>query len=139
MSTLTLRGSLNKNQCLVPFWLQPGNFEGTAVIDTGFQHAAISDKFLARHGVTLPTVGECKLTTFGLPKSVYPRVDGTVRFLAVNGAPLQIRRDWCLCDVPGVDLLIGIDVLRLGRFTLFGPERTWEWSIDQITGAWPRL
>lgn len=129
MKASVFQGHVEKLQCTMPFWFVPGEIQGTALIDTGFEVSAISTDFTNRHHLVLREVDRRPLSSVNAQRAMTPIVEESVILRPQRGEPITWRRRWFHCPIPGVDLVVGMHMLREGRFVIFGERGEWRWSI----------
>jgi hypothetical protein len=131
MATSVFRGELTHEQCLIPFVEPKSGKSGTAVIDTGFPGVLVALRFVTRCDIPLDDGHSMHVHGVGQDFKSVPTANISLRFAASEG-PEFAWEGLAACDgLPHrADLLLGTEILALGRFTLDGPARAWEWRID---------
>ena len=108
-------------------------YRTTGIIDTGAERtcvqANIVDKLLLR------PAGQGRLhSSSGL--SLSPNYAVTLQLawkLEHPPDPIPVKKAYALPEVLGAELLIGLDVLRLGEFVIYGPDNRYELILPRST------
>lgn len=126
------RGSLSDGQCLVPFEVVGSGVRGTAIIDTGFAYAFVSDDFVRRIGARPSADRPFEVAGIGQEFQKLPGASLELAFIPSEGPRIVSGGSAPVGGLPpGLDFLIGLSLLSWGVFTANGPAGTWEWRVPE--------
>lgn len=115
----------------IRFRLQGSDVTGRAVLDSGYPDVMVSSRFAAVHGLKLDHEMWMEVRGIGGQFARVPTTRLSIELPATEGADLKLSDLAAVHELSDeVDLLVGLNVLSLGIFTIDGPAGTWEWKID---------
>ena len=104
---------------------------GVGIVDTGFPAFLLSEGYAERAGLDVHNRGP-KVEFAGI-NGVYMEGRRATVELEVEpliGDPLCFKTEVGVGEIPdGLDLLLGLEALTLGRFTIDGANRRWQWIV----------
>ncbi len=117
------------SRCVIAF--RAGEHAGSAVIDTGFPNAMVSEAFAAKLGAIIDDVPGLEIAGIGDNLTPGRVTNLKLTLSALSGKDVPVEGEVLVGTLPDAhDFLIGTSTLNLGVFVIDGPAGAWAWTID---------